>query len=177
MKVVTAEWDEIRWYYTSILGAFDGCPVLSIGAGGTTVFNELKTAHPHISVECRRPTSDLRQKKLLVMLARRLPAPVRDLLRSWEHRLLLLFEPGRRDVRAGDGELARLRSSDRVVILDDAIDTGATIKAVIDRLRGAGFQGGVTTVVFAWTNPRSLVRPDFWFRESMLVKFPWSHDL
>jgi predicted phosphoribosyltransferase len=80
-------------------------------------------------------------------------------------------------VRFDKSDRARIMSFGKIVVLDDAIDTGATMKSVIDALRASGCNGRILTIVFAWTNVRSLVRPDFWYKESVLVKFPWSHDL
>jgi phosphoribosylpyrophosphate synthetase len=177
MNVISVTWEEIRRYYTPLLRAFDDCIVLSISSGGTAIFNELKTGHPHISVNCRRPSSSSGLKKLFVKLARNLPEPFRNVLRFLEHKLLMSFESGRREVRFEESDIVRIKSYGKIVVLDDAIDTGATMKSVIDALRAAGWDGRILTVVFAWTNVRSLVRPDFWYKESVLVKFPWSHDL
>jgi uncharacterized protein len=177
MKVLTADWEEIRRFYRPLLGVFNGCLVLSVGSGGTAIFIELKTGHPHISVQCRRPSSRSGLKKALVPLARRLPGPLRDFFRSLEHRFLMSFESGRREVRFSDDELARILSFPKIVILDDAIDTGRTIKSIGDCIRGAGYKGVILTIVFAWTNVRSCIQPDFWYKESVLIKFPWSHDL
>jgi hypothetical protein len=177
MKVIAVTWEEIGRYYTPLLRAFDGCLVLSISSGGTAIFNELKTGHQHIAVTCGRPSSRSGFKKILVMLARAMPGPVRNFLRSIEHTFLMSFESGRREVRFDKSDRARIMSFGKIVVLDDAIDTGATMKSVIDALRASGCNGRILTIVFAWTNVRSLVRPDFWYKESVLVKFPWSHDL
>jgi uncharacterized protein len=128
-------------------------------------------------VVCRRPSSDNRLKKLLVKFARRLPGPVRDLLRSLEHTVLMSCEPRKREVSFSHDDVAGIMPFRKIVVLDDAIDTGATIQSVIDALRGAGYRGKIITVVFAWTNPKSRIKPDFWFKESVLVKFPWSREL
>jgi phosphoribosylpyrophosphate synthetase len=177
MKVITADWEEIRRFYRPILGVFDDCLVLSVGAGGTTIFNELKTAHQHVAVSCRRPSSRSGLKKALVSLARRFPEPLRDFFRFIEHKFLMSFESDRREVRFGDVEIARILRFPKIVILDDAIDTGRTIKTISDYLKGAGYKGVILSIVFAWTNVRSCIQPDFWFKESVLVKFPWSKDL
>ena len=177
MKVLTADWEEIRRFYSPLLGVFNGCLVLSVSSGGTAIFTELKTDHPHISVQCRRPSSSSRTKKHFVALARFLPASFRNFLRFLEHILLMSFESGRREVRFSDDELARILSFPKIVILDDAIDTGRTIKSIGDCLRSAGYKGMILTVVFAWTNVRSCIQPDFWYKESVLIKFPWSHNL
>jgi|WetSurMetagenome_2_1015567.scaffolds.fasta_scaffold83277_3 uncharacterized protein len=177
MNVISADWEEIRRYYTPLLSTFGDCIVLSISSGGTAIFNELKTGHKHISVNCRRPSSHSRVKKFLVMLVRAMPEPVRNFLRSIEHTFLMSFESGRRVVRFTDDAVVKIKSFGTIVVLDDAIDTGATIKSVIDGLRDAGCHGKIITIVFAWTNDKSAVRPDFWHKKSVLVKFPWSHEL
>ncbi|MBN2189103.1 MAG: hypothetical protein JW699_06590 [Chitinispirillaceae bacterium] len=177
MNVVTADWEEIRRYYSPLLSAFGDSIVVSIDAAGTAIFNELKTDRPHLSVGCRRPSSSSGMKKTLVMLARRLPEPVRNLFRRIEHRFLMSFEPVAREVSFKDDDIVRIKSFPKAVILDDAIDTGATMKAVVAALRNAGYSGRIMTIVFVWTNAQSLIKPDFWCRESVLVKFPWSRAL
>jgi hypothetical protein len=177
MNVITADWEEIRRYFLPLLSAFGDSVVLSIGAGGTAIFNELKTDRPHISVSCRRPSSHSGMKRALVTLARRLPEPFRNFFRRIEHRFLMSFEPAVREVGLKDDDMARIRRFNKAVILDDAVDTGATMKSVIDALRNAGYRGRIITIVYAWTNAKSLVQPDFWYKESVLVKFPWSRAL
>jgi uncharacterized protein len=177
MKVQTADWEEIRRFYKPLLGVFHDCLVLSVGSGGTAIFTELKTGHPHISVQCRRPSSGFGLKKKLVTIARSMPEPVRNLLRSLEHGMLMSFEPGTREVRFSDDEISTILKFPKIVILDDAIDTGRTVKSIHDCLRSVGYTGRILTVVYAWTNVRSCIRPDFWFKESVLVKFPWSRHL
>jgi phosphoribosylpyrophosphate synthetase len=177
VKVITVDWEEIRRYYAPLLSAFGDGIVLSIGAGGTAIFKELAVDRPHVSIGCRRPSSGSILKKTLVTVARRLPEPARNLLRSLEHRFLMSFEPAAREVRMTDEEIVRIKSFPKAVILDDAVDTGATMKSVVDAVRSAGYRGRIITVVYAWTSAESCVKPDFWCRESVLVKFPWSRSL
>lgn len=59
-----------------------------------------------------------------------------------------------------------------LLVVDDVADSGRTLALVTDLLSGHGAQ--VRTAVL-YTKPRSVIRPDFSWRETDLwITFPWS---
>jgi hypoxanthine phosphoribosyltransferase len=64
-----------------------------------------------------------------------------------------------------------------LLIVDDAVDTGATLSQVIDAVRrhapsGSRVRSAVITVTTDWP----LIRPDFTLFNRQLCRFPWSMD-
>jgi hypoxanthine phosphoribosyltransferase len=65
----------------------------------------------------------------------------------------------------------------RVLVVDDAIDSGATMATVVEQLRDAVGDGGeVRTAVLTITTRTAVFQPDFTLYRQTLCRFPWSHD-
>ena len=64
-----------------------------------------------------------------------------------------------------------------ILIIDDAIDTGATLNALINELRHRNKSVEIKTAVFTVTLDKPCFRPDFYlFDNNTLLRFPWSKD-
>lgn len=60
----------------------------------------------------------------------------------------------------------------KVLVVDDVADSGRTLKAVVELLVPAG--GDIRSAVL-YTKPRSVVRPDYsWRQTDRWITFPWS---
>ena len=60
----------------------------------------------------------------------------------------------------------------RLLVVDDVADSGRTMALVLDLVRGHGAEARSAVL---YTKPRSIVRPDFSWRETPLwITFPWS---
>jgi hypoxanthine phosphoribosyltransferase len=65
----------------------------------------------------------------------------------------------------------------RVLIVDDSVDTGATMLHVMDTLRRqAGVPVTLATAAITVTTERPLVAPDYVLLRQQLCRFPWSLD-
>ena len=114
----------------------------------------------------------------------KLPLPVLDQLRRFEHRLLTsrkrplgdrVLDPA--EVNALRVQLSSLAAGNCVVVVDDAVDSGATLAAVIDFARGAVSPGvGVHSAAVTVTIEDPLVKPDISLYQGVLCRFPWSFD-
>ncbi len=62
----------------------------------------------------------------------------------------------------------------RLLVVDDVVDSGRTMKLVIDLLNGYG--ADVRSAVL-YTKPTTVIRPDFsWKDTSRWITFPWSAE-
>jgi hypothetical protein len=142
---------------------------------------------PVLALTCRRPSSKLKPTSSTVRkIVGGLPQPIVDRLRVVEHSLLTRrpASPPSTPYRFVQQELDSLDTwmtdavkPPSVLIVDDAIDSGATLSQVVDIVRrrapaGARIRSSVITV----TTSRPLVRPDYAMFHKQLCRFPWSLD-
>ncbi|WP_136480545.1 hypothetical protein [Cognatitamlana onchidii] len=64
----------------------------------------------------------------------------------------------------------------RILVLDDALDSGKTMFIVKNNLMKMFPEAIIKTGVIAWTIETSLVKPDYYLFKNVLVRFPWSQD-
>ena len=66
-----------------------------------------------------------------------------------------------------------------ILIVDDACDSGSTLRAVMDAVRKISPERVVIkTAVITTTTYRPVVSPDFsLYRNRTLIRFPWSKDM
>ena len=146
--------------------------VLGIETGGRFVAEAMHTSVPHCYVRLQRAATP-RKSRLRGLLAR-LPRPVADALRLAESWLRGLRRPVPVEFR---GELpAALRGKRRVLIVDDAVDSGATMLAVREAVGRALPGAAVECAAIVVTTRRPLVVPDKYLYDNVLIRFPWSMD-
>lgn len=65
----------------------------------------------------------------------------------------------------------------KLLIVDDAVDTGSSLKAIADFLISHGYDPcNLKTAVLTVTHHNPVVRPDFTLFENVGFAFPWSYD-
>lgn len=180
--------------------------ILSIRSGGTYVAREMYHDVPHQEVTLRRRSTGAKRSRcgqLLAMLLRHLPVWLTDRLRILESQRLHsdfhrryssqgaveeAVSEARRRIEGMPAALTQRFS--RILVVDDAVDSGLTLKAVLAELRAAaatelrGTQPEIRSAVITVTTPDPIVRPDFYLYPSLcsaddaftLIRFPWSAD-
>lgn len=164
--------------------------LIGIRTGGLTVAERMARTIPEqlpvLPLTSRRAGTGAKSRiKVLPSLLKRLPRPAVDGLRVAE--LKLLSRRRRRSVpeQYVDPEeaeaircyLANLPSEATIVVVDDAVDSGVTMAAVLRLLRSTcradiAIRSAAITVTLA--NP--LVEPDYALYRGILCRFPWSFD-
>jgi hypoxanthine phosphoribosyltransferase len=140
---------------------------------------------PVLPLTCRRPSTAAKQRarRLLAPLAR-LPRRVKDWLRVMEHSLLTAKKrPPVAPYQFDSAErehllewLGRNRERPVLLVVDDAVDSGATLLRVLAELRDLAPAGAVIrSAVVAVTTKAPLIEPDYVFHRQ-LCRFPWSLD-
>ncbi len=167
-------------------------PTLLIGVrtGGLVVAEAMARAAtaqiPVAPLTCRRAATVAKARlPMLAPALAALPRRVTDTLRVAELRL----SAGRRrsrvpvqevDQAEADAIAVRLRAApagERLLVVDDAVDSGVTLDAVLRVLRGfcqTDIEIRSAAVTVTLDNP--LVQPDFALHRGVLCRFPWSFD-
>jgi hypoxanthine phosphoribosyltransferase len=141
---------------------------------------------PVMPLTCRRASTAAKSRlRLLPVMLAALPRPVVDAMRWLEHRLLSALRrrktaPQHID-RAEAAEigayLAAHPEACRVLVVDDAVDSGVTLSTVLRLLREAAPAGTeLRSAVVTVTLDQPLVEPDFTLYRGVLCRFPWSFD-
>lgn len=164
--------------------------LIGIRTGGLVVAKAMARAAgdavPVMPLTCRRASTCAKSRfKLLPALLAALPLPVVDGLRWLEHRLLSNHRRNRPAPQEMDHTeaaaigrwLAAGPPSPRVLVVDDAVDSGVTLATVLRLVREtAPPDTEVRSAVVTVTLDRPLIEPDFSLYRGVLCRFPWSFD-
>jgi uncharacterized protein len=132
----------------------------------------------------RASTQRKRRIKCLKRILSLLPYSVTNYLRILEHKFLNSKTGNDKQSFAPDiDELATLRGvlrtqeNCRILIVDDAIDSGATMQAVLNVVRAeANSSCVIKTAAITVTTDSPLVQPDYTLYSHVLCRLPWSFD-
>ena len=113
------------------------------------------------------------------------PRPVVDRLRLAEHMLLTRktspprrpayqFDPG--EIAELDLWLAKTGRRPAILVIDDSVDTGATLARVLDLLKHRAPDADLRSAVITVTTASPLIAPDYTLFRQKLCRFPWSLD-
>lgn len=164
--------------------------VVGIASGGTKCTSLLASKVDIKIYECvlRRPSTATKQKIPVTRFLRYVPYFITDILRVIEDRRLERSTNNGVKLAASDRSVLdthceriasdiRSQGMSRVLIVDDAVDSGHTLHAVKSRLAAAMGDGcEVRTAVVTTTRESCLERPDYSFLQRTLCRFPWSFD-
>ena len=163
--------------------------VIAILSGGGYVAREmLHTLNSGKSiaygeVSACRPGNDLKQKPSTNAILTSMPRVLLDWARMVESVVLRLFPRAKHrnisfDNLDNDTKLMLGRGNRRVLIVDDAIDSGATMSGVIKALNEQFPGNTIKTAAITVTTPQPSHKVDFKiFKNLELVRFPWSKDM
>lgn len=163
------------------------CPQVIIGVlnGGAQVARLMRESLPAEALYCEvsisRPSTRQKKQHFVQQLMRRLPLWLCNLLREAESRVTSLRGTSSLE-RVGEVALPAevevcLQSPCRVLVVDDAIDSGATIQKVKDQLLSHFSSLDIRVAVITVTTSNSVCDADFaLYRNHTLCRFPWSND-
>lgn len=167
-------------------------PTLVVGVryGGLEVAESMVRAAaaslPVLPVTCRRAatTAKTRIPTLRAVLTA-LPRPALDLLRRVEHRLFIAPRTHQARLQHVDNAevdviadwLVNQQSRSRILVTDDAIDSGVTLATVLRLVRAVCPSGTeIRTAVITQTLEQPITTPDYVLFHNTLCRFPWSFD-
>ncbi len=167
----------------------DYAPALLVGVrtGGLVVAETMAQVVPLpvLPLTCRRPSTSFKSliPGLRPLLAT-LPEPVLNGLRRAEHRLISGHRRATQavhidlDEAAAIGDrLRNMRRDARVLVVDDAVDSGVTLATVLRTLTEASPpEVELRSAVITATTDDPAVDPDYALFRGVLCRFPWSFD-
>jgi uncharacterized protein len=167
----------------------DYAPALLVGVrtGGFVVAETMARVASFrvMPLTCRRPTTALKSLVPgLKPLLSALPEPLLNALRRVEHRATAGHRRAEGTTQIDLAEAAaiadRLRKlgrSPRVLVVDDAVDSGVTLATVLRTLGElCPPTAELRTAVITVTTEDPIVDPDYALYRGVLCRFPWSFD-
>lgn len=153
--------------------------IVGIAVGGVEVAARMFPDVPHAEVECHRGVSGRkRSHPRLFSVIRRLPVFVRNWMRIIEAKML---SSGRRAsstaVEMSDSARLAISAAGRILVVDDAVDSGNTLAAVLAEIKAMHGAVEVASAVITVTTSAPAVQPDYTlYNNQTLIRFPWSMD-
>lgn len=154
--------------------------VVAIASGGLHVARAMGY-DLFFTVTFRRPSTGVKRRYLDGIL-RRLPRRIADLLRMLESRISAARSSRHTSAAISPEIPADLaeklaREPRSILIVDDAVDSGKTLRAVYDALRNAAPNAELHTAVLTVTQKNPAILPDYsLYSDGTLIRFPWSAD-
>lgn len=189
MKVVTLDNESLRAAVRELAVAIGASQqprefgaVVGIANGGVRIAQLLRefapwSSLPLFTVGAKRPGTDA--KRGMRRWLAKLPRWMADLLRMAESRWLRAFsKPRPRPVAvpAGLAEFMK-KSNGPILIVDDAIDSGATALGAVMALKEIKPDAEVRLAVVTVTTKKPLIWPDYaLYTDQTLIRFPWAAD-
>jgi len=164
--------------------------VVGVRTGGLTVARAMVRAAatnlPVLPITCQRAATATKGRlRWLRPLLAALPLPLVDFLRRLEHRLLItrrVRKPPMQTIDRAEAAaiatmLATPTEAPRVLVADDAVDSGVTLITVLRLLREICPPGSeIRSAAITQTLEHPAVRPDYVLYRGLLCRFPWSFD-
>lgn len=161
-------------------GAFAPEIIVGVLTGGGEVGRILKERFPDtIYFEVHLHRSGTKRKRNLRPLLRLLPTKVANRLRVFESKRLENRNHSTKSVSLPESLCAYIREHDsaRVLIVDDAVDSGHTLLSVVEAVKKLSPTTEIRTAVLTVTTSSPVINPDYaLWRDGTLLRFPWSHD-
>lgn len=138
-----------------------------------------------LPITCRRPSTRFKLASSYIRkLVSKLPRSIVDRLRVAEHKLLTQRTAPKRPAYQFDAtEIAELdlwleKTGRRpsILVVDDSVDTGNTLVAVLELIKQHAPDADVRSAVITVTTPSPLITPDYTLFRQKLCRFPWSLD-
>jgi hypoxanthine phosphoribosyltransferase len=164
--------------------------IVGIRTGGLVVAEAMARAASHpvpvMPLTCRRTSTGVKSRfRLLPVILAALPRAAVDCMRWGEHRFLTARRRTQTKVQHVDNaeaiaignRLTQGAMTSRVLVVDDAVDSGVTLATVLRLLEESSppdtqFRSAVVTVTLA----QPLAEPDYVLYRGVLCRFPWSFD-
>lgn len=149
--------------------------IIGIARGGAIVAGRMFASIPHIEVALGRRSTPAKER--LRPLIEMLPQAVNNFLRKAESALReKLIRPEVPHLDLSPATEAAIAAARSILIVDDAVDSGSTLAAVLAATNRAATDGTeVRSAAITVTTPAPIVFPDrSIFSNRTLVRFPWA---
>jgi len=127
----------------------------------------------HFSVTCRRPHSGTRDFASGIL--KYIPSILSKLLRTIEHHLLQNFRNKQRNIDFHGNDIS-IANCNFILIVDDAVDSGYSLKAVQQNIQIMAPNAKIKTAAYVITQKNPVIVPDIFQHRDVIVRFPWVMD-
>lgn len=181
MRVIT--WDENKLQegcrrLEEMAREFKPDLIVAIANGGIPVAQYMFPSIPHCKVECQRKSTSVKSRYSMIWsIIRKLPLSVRNFMRIAEAKML------KRNSQSGevniDSEtLLAIQKSSRILLIDDAVDSGKTLNQVVEHIGEISGDRKVASAVITITTQSPVIVPEYSvYNDSILIRFPWAKDV
>lgn len=149
--------------------------IIAIPRAGHWIQDAGWSDYPKYPVELIRPSKGKLKKKVSGII-KRLPLWLRDNIRIWEARKLVK----RKEHMATTGIVLPSLPDNvkKILLIDDAVDSGATLKAIVEKFKAEHPHADIRSAVITLTYPKAIYKPDYCiFNDAILIRTPWSIDM
>ncbi len=164
--------------------------MVGIRTGGLVVAETMarfaQSSVPVLPLTSQRATTATKSRlPMLRTILGALPRPVLDMMRRIEHRYVTgsRAQQGRRqeinqsEAAAVAGHITQLAPPRRILVVDDAVDSGVTLATVLRVLHGVcPPRTEIRSAAITQTLENPAVHPDYVLYRGALCRFPWSFD-
>lgn len=183
MKIITSDYNTLKIYCNELINmavtsGFSPDVIVGIPSGGTEIGRIMRDLAPE---GCRynecviiRPSSKKKKSRLKRILPY-LPTFILNFLRICEAKISFRF--------SSRGKINKVEIPDeialynRILIVDDAVDSGATLNTVYNAIHKIAPYAQIKTAAITVTLSNPIRDTDFSiFHNNTLVRFPWSMD-
>lgn len=192
MKVINFDQNLFETFLKEKLNLFlvedASCLVIGIKEGGvplaefvveylkTTTFDKVDLE----VVKCQRPSTKRKKnnqfiKKILKKVFKITPQLILNGIRIIEHNLLMK-QKNNLDRNIVFTSKLNLREYDKIIVVDDAVDSGYTLKNVIAKLEESYSNKKIYSLSVVVTDKKAIMLPDYYLYSDVLIRFPWSLD-
>ena len=157
--------------------------LVAIKNGGSYVGAALKeiwniSDEQYFEITLQRPSTKAK-KGIFFKIICKLPTPILDLLRIAEATILsALHSKKKENFELSNDLLNRLTNSNgSILIVDDAIDSGATMFAIVSEVRKHVGNRCIKIAAITQTSSSPAIAADYaLYQNHTLIRFPWSAD-
>ena len=183
MKVVTLDYNKLEELCRQLCGQISESgyrPDLFLGirSGGAEVgrimYNYAPEGCHYLECTTQRQGTG-RKKRLMKSIIGKLPGFILNCLRILEAKLTFSYKRRSKiEFVTLPGNISQYK---RILVIDDAVDSGATLRAVYDAIHRRASSAEIKSTAITVTEKHPVVMPDFFiYHNSTLLRFPWSMD-
>ena len=187
MKVITFAPHEIENELTRLISEIDFQPDLVVGIlnGAKFMVETFQKSNKFndsifCEVKLQRNTEKMKRSKWIAFFLKKMPYVFLNQLRKLES-IKVKAKIRKIDFSAIDlatVDLTHFPNSPlkKILIIDDALDSGKTIYVVKKQLQQKYPSAEIRAAVITWTIEQSIIHPDYCLYKKVLIRYPWSKD-
>lgn len=186
MRVITLNNKAFKQRSSELVAKIDFHPDIIIGVqnGGAFVLNEFKISgkfeRADFEVVKIQRKDNFKNNFFAKLFLKYIPLKLADRLRVYEHSQVMdsLRSLTKEQLLSLEinSDIKPSKTLKSILLVDDAIDTGSTMFVVKNNLVRIFGDRQIKTAVISWTISESIVKPDFYIFNDVLVRYPWSKD-